>query len=441
MASLYERISKGTISVDEITASMKRSTSAGGKYFQSMEKQSQTVNGQLSTLKDNASQLVGTLSEGFSTTLAGEILPMLNEMATSLQEAFQIGGIEAFSSKFGEVFSNLIVKLAEGLPQLLGIGSSILQNLLLGIQTNLPTISQSAIQVIQTFVNFILQNLPMVLNMGIQIILQLILGIAKTLPELIPQIVDCVLLIVETLIDNIDLLIDAGIQLIIGLAEGLINAIPKLIDKIPIIIEKLLQAIINNLPKILSIGIQLLIELGAGLVSAIPQLIAMIPQVVSAIINAFKNTDWGSVGRQLLEGLLNGFSNAGNIIWNAIKKVGNSMIDGIKSFFGIHSPSRVMADIGKYLPQGFAVGIEADTDTAVKAIDEMNNEIEKKMKNAVYTEMGKVNTNATVKANNSLMNETTINSKIEGTVEIEGKTAGRLLAPYVTQTYRKAGAY
>ena len=54
MTNLYDRISKGKISVDEITASMERSTSVGGKYFQSMEKQSKTVNGQISTLKDNA---------------------------------------------------------------------------------------------------------------------------------------------------------------------------------------------------------------------------------------------------------------------------------------------------------------------------------------------------------------------------------------------------
>lgn len=165
MASLYDRISKGTISVDEITASMERSTSAGGKYFQSMEKQSQTVNGQLSTLKDNASQLLGTLSDGFSSALAGDILPMLNEMTASLQEAFETGGIEAFSSKLGEVFSNLITKLAESLPQIVQMGASILQNLILGIQQNLPTIAQSAVQILQTFITFILQNLPLIINM------------------------------------------------------------------------------------------------------------------------------------------------------------------------------------------------------------------------------------------------------------------------------------
>lgn len=63
MLSLYDRISKGTISVDEITASMKRSTSEGGKYFNSMDKQSQTTTGKLSTLKDEFLNATGSLTE------------------------------------------------------------------------------------------------------------------------------------------------------------------------------------------------------------------------------------------------------------------------------------------------------------------------------------------------------------------------------------------
>ena len=57
MADLYDRISAGTMSVDEITESMVYATSEGGKFFQSMEKQSQTLSGQLSTLADNANDL------------------------------------------------------------------------------------------------------------------------------------------------------------------------------------------------------------------------------------------------------------------------------------------------------------------------------------------------------------------------------------------------
>ena len=58
MKSLYDRISKGKMSVDEITESMKRSTSEGGKYFQSMDAQSQTLDGRLSTLSDTVLSLI-----------------------------------------------------------------------------------------------------------------------------------------------------------------------------------------------------------------------------------------------------------------------------------------------------------------------------------------------------------------------------------------------
>ena len=59
MRKLYDRISDGAISVDEITASIERSTSEGGKYFQSMEKQSATLNGRMSTLKDTINNKLG----------------------------------------------------------------------------------------------------------------------------------------------------------------------------------------------------------------------------------------------------------------------------------------------------------------------------------------------------------------------------------------------
>ena len=98
MASLYDRISKGTISVDEITESMRAATSEGGKFYQSMEKQSQTLNGQLSTLKDNADQLLGSLTEGMSEELRDQILPFANEMISSLQEAYTKGGTQGLKT-------------------------------------------------------------------------------------------------------------------------------------------------------------------------------------------------------------------------------------------------------------------------------------------------------------------------------------------------------
>lgn len=80
MESLYDRISAGTMSVDEITASMQRSTSEGGKYFQSMDKQSQTLNGQFSTLKDTVQNKLGNAFSGLTDFLRDTAIPTAIDM-------------------------------------------------------------------------------------------------------------------------------------------------------------------------------------------------------------------------------------------------------------------------------------------------------------------------------------------------------------------------
>ena len=171
-------------------------------------------------------------------------------------------------------------------------------------------------------------------------------GIASMLPDLIPLAIEAILNLVDTLINNIDLVIDAGIQLIIGLAEGLINALPILIEKIPILISKLVSALINNMPKLIEMGIQLVIQLAGGLIKAIPQLIV--------------------AGGQLLAGLFKGLLDP-TTIWNAVKGLFNGIVGGIKSLFGIHSPSTVFKDeVGKNLALGLGEGF-SDTMDGVTA--------------------------------------------------------------------------
>ena len=89
MGSLYERISKGTISVDEITAAMKRSTSEGGKYFQSMDKQSQTLTGRWNTLKDTFAETTGTLTKGISDWLRDKGIPAASRALEWLTKNFE----------------------------------------------------------------------------------------------------------------------------------------------------------------------------------------------------------------------------------------------------------------------------------------------------------------------------------------------------------------
>lgn len=70
------------------------------------------------------------------------------------------------------------------------------------------------------------------------------------------------------------------------------------------------------------------------------------------------------VGKNLIKGLWEGITGAAKAVGDGIKKLGTSLVNGVKSFFGIHSPSTVMAQLGEYMSLGFANGI-ADSGNAV----------------------------------------------------------------------------
>lgn len=98
--------------------------------------------------------------------------------------------------------------------------------------------------------------------------------------------------------------------------------------------------------------------------------------------NAFSNLwDWISngfkglvdVGGNLISGLWQGITGAAGAVWDGICNFGSAVVDGFCDFFGIHSPSRVMAGIGEYLSLGLAQGITDETDSVVQGVQDVSN--------------------------------------------------------------------
>ena len=344
MQEVTARYEENAISVEEVTEAMKFASSEGGKFYQSMEKQSKTLSGQISTLQDNFASLTGTLSTELSQSISGDVLPAINDMLTSLETAFNEGGIGELAESLGEGLANIIGALTQEIPKFIEVAMLIVQNF------------------IMTFINM----LPQILQTGITILIELIKGIAQSLPELIPTIVDAVMLIVETLIDNIDLIIDAGIELIIGLEDGLIEALPRLIEKAPEIIQKLVDALIKNSPKIVKAGGELIGKLVMGITGTIWKLIEVAPLIIGNIVRGINNlrNQIADTGKYLVEGLYNGILSKANWLYNQVRSFAKNIVGNIKSALGIHSPSTVMRDeVGKYLAQGLGVGFDKELDS------------------------------------------------------------------------------
>ena len=72
-------------------------------------------------------------------------------------------------------------------------------------------------------------------------------------------------------------------------------------------------------------------------------------------------------------------------------------------------------------------------------IQKINDEIYRKMQNAVARENASITARASIKANNSMLNVIQANFSIDGSVDIDGQKAGRILAPNVTKTIKAGG--
>lgn len=78
------------------------------------------------------------------------------------------------------------------------------------------------------------------------------------------------------------------------------------------------------------------------------------------------------IGSDIVEGLWNGISNMSGWISNKISGFGDGVLSGIKDFFGINSPSKLMADeVGKWIPEGIAVGIEKNAKSALNSMKDL----------------------------------------------------------------------
>lgn len=160
MAEARDRMSEGGISAEEVAAAFKSATSEGGQFYQAMEAQSQTFNGQLSTLKDNVMSFIGDLTQGVTGTLKDTVLPMVNGWLGELQEAFKSGGVEGVVSALGGVLADACTQLAQAAPGVVDLAVNFIQSFIQGIADNKEKLLSAAKEVVSALVNGLVKLLP-----------------------------------------------------------------------------------------------------------------------------------------------------------------------------------------------------------------------------------------------------------------------------------------
>ena len=321
-----------------------------------------------------------------------------------------------------EIASALPTLTNELLPNLVELGVQSISALVQGMQENGDSLAAGALSIVGTLAEGIAELLPMVADTAASLVVSLADGLTESLPNIIPVAIETISTLVENLTENANTIIDAGIQIILALGEGLIAALPQLIETIPQIVINIANVINDNAPRLIKTALYLIGQLAIGLIKAIPTLIANIPQIIHAIVEAFMAFQWLNLGKQLIEGVANGVKKAGESMATAakntfskfksklagvevaseLKNIGKHIIDGIvggiknslskianiagkikdtllsklKGLFKIASPSKLMKEeVGAYIGEGIAVGIEESGQMAVDAAEDVADKI------------------------------------------------------------------
>lgn len=256
---------------------------------------------------------------------------------------------------------NSIVPLLPGLiQQLLPVIVNGAMTLIQGLVNAFPAIVQALTAILPQILNTLVEMAPVILQQIISIIPVIATALAENLPTLIPVLVQGIISLMEVFNENMPLFLKAGAQIIIGLVKGLINSIPLIFENLGTIIEFIINFF--TISKLIGAGKTLLTGLGKGLTQGIPDLIKKLPQLIGKIIDYFKTNGvnaFKNIGTDLIKGLWAGIKNVTGWITDKIKGFGSSILKSIKGIFGIHSPSKEFAWVGKMNVLGLEEGMES----------------------------------------------------------------------------------
>jgi len=316
----------------------------------------------------------------------------LDDQLSLLKKSFKVAAVN-----IGTVFMPAISKVVAGLLDLArgsaGAGETLKTGIINAINAvidYLPKIGEFAAMIIPLIVDTVVSTLPQLLQAAIDIVVTLADMLIEYLPELIPAAIGMILTLVQGLLNNLPTLIDTAIDLILAIVDGLIASLPIIIEMAPQIIEALINGLVyampqlleaavaiiialvnyltdpNNLVTLARAGISIIIAIGKGIIDNVKNLIDVVPKIFNAVKDAFANSGWIDIGKNMINGIITGVKNAIPAMIETLKDAGRKGLDAVKDFFKIKSPSRLFRDeVGQYIPQGIAVGVENEMpDTA-----------------------------------------------------------------------------
>lgn len=364
------------------------------------------LNQLLTVVLEKIPEFFNNISELFSGEGAANIMDMLLTLFNSIATGM-ISNLPIILDSLINMLAQILIFLVTQIPSIVSAVVSVIPAIVNGLLQAIPTLIQAIPPIIDALVNGLLACIPNIIDTGVKLITALVDNLSEIINTIVAVIPEIITNLVNAIQDHLPDIIDAGVELIgalfnnlpeiintivraippiiTALINGLLDFIPDIIDAgfkliialvgnlpqiiitivraIPKIIAGIIGALVGAIPKIIVTGVKLLISIIKNLPQIIAKIITAIPAIIKALIDGFGDylSDMADIGLNLIKGLWNGIKNAGAWLRDKISGFFGGVVDSIKDFFGIASPSKLMRDqVGKFIAQGIWVGFNEE---------------------------------------------------------------------------------
>lgn len=302
--------------------------------------------------------------------LIGELLPPLIEAVTVLIS----GVVEVLPTIIDSIVAlapDLLSAILGMLPDILSAAIEVVLAVINGTSAMLPNILPEIINAIMMIIQTLIQSVPDLLDAAITLLMAIVEAIPLMIEVLVKELPSIIMTILENLLDAIPQILDGAIQLLMAIVDAIPIIIQMLIPMLPEIITTVLDALLDGLPMIIEGAIQLFMAIVEAIPTIIPELVKAVPDIIMSIVEIIKEgvPKVFAMGKELIKGLWNGIKDMKQWVIDKIKGFGGDILGGIKDFFGIKSPSKVMENIvGKNIALGIGEGFEKNIGNVNKQI-------------------------------------------------------------------------
>ena len=354
MGEVYDKISKGEISVEQVTEAMQQMTSEGGQYFGLMDAQSETLNGRLSTLSDTVQMKLGEATQ-FLFDQFSDLLPAIISFIENLDLNTVYNGILLVSGALGGLFTAItLVRGAIALFQVttyiqsLGGLTSAIGMVTAGIGTVLATIAPvvAVITAVIAVIALVTATITQLWNTSEtfrQSVIEIINNISNTLNNIWVTIVQPILTILTETLVNV---YNNGIKPLWDQWVAFVGVFVQKVNELWTTITPVLDWFVNTFGPMLVAVFELFMTTWQTTINVVlqvaGQLLANLSTIVSGIIDVIRGIvdflvgvftgDW-KLAWNGVQTIFNGFKQTIDGISGAIKNIFNGIINFVKGGF------------------------------------------------------------------------------------------------------------